>query len=235
VTDRFPTTRWSIILAAKEADDAGATQALESLCRSYWLPLYAFARRRGDPPEAAQDRVQGYFAELIERRVLHDARPHKGRFRAFLLHTMKHYLINERQREAALKRGGAAIFTSLDAEQLEQRYGKSVAEQRTPESEYERQWALTVIDHVMQRLERDAAKNSRSAEFARMRGFLTDGGERGDYGVVAAELSMSEGTVRVAVHSLRQRFGQFLREEIADTVDDPDDVDDEIRSLFAAL
>ena len=137
MADRFPTTRWSVILAAQGTDDANARLALESLCRGYWFPLYAYVRRRGDDPETSQDLVQGYFTELIERRVLQDVRPHGGRFRAFLLHTMKHFLVNERLRESALKRGGGTLSIPLDAEQLEQRYGRTITDQRTPESEYD--------------------------------------------------------------------------------------------------
>jgi RNA polymerase sigma-70 factor (ECF subfamily) len=235
VVDRFPTTRWSVVLSARDDTDEAARGALASLCNAYWFALYAYVRRRGHDPESARDLVQGYFVELIDRGFLRQVRPDAGRFRAFLLHTMKHYLSNEALRAATLKRGGGTPTIKLDAQDLERRFGDSLADHRTPESEYERQWALTLVERVMDRLERDAARKDRAREFARIRGFLTDGATRGDHDRVAAELSMSPGTLRVTIHRLRRRFGQFLREEIAGTVADPGEIDDEIRHLFAAL
>jgi RNA polymerase sigma-70 factor (ECF subfamily) len=222
------------VLSARDSTDARAREALSELFRNYWLALYAYVRRRGHDPDEAADLVQGYFAQLIDKRFLNSVRPESGRFRAFLLHTLKHYLANERSRETARKRGGGRATLAFDPLELERRYSEAIVDHRTPESEYDRLWALSVVDRVRRRLERDAERGGRLDEFEALQEFLIES-ERGAYTKVAEALEMSPGAVRTAVHRLRRRFGQFLREEIADTVSDAEHVDDEIRNLLAAL
>lgn len=221
------------MLQARAPDDAEARRALTSLCEGYWPPLYAFLRARGTDPAHAQDLVQGFFVELLGRDKLDAVRPDAGRFRTFLLRVLKHFVIDEARRAEAKKRGGGTI--AIEGADLERLDGRLAAGSRSPEEEFERQWAMTVLDRVMERLEADAERKRRGNEFRHLRTLLTEGGRRGDYDALAAELSMTPGAARVAVHRLRKRFGQLLREEIAETVAEPDQIDQEIRHLFAVV
>ncbi len=231
----FPTTRWSVVLSAARASGGPPRDAMARLCEAYWFPLYAFVRRRGSSREDAQDMVQQFFVRLIETRFIDAAQPAAGRFRSFLLHAMKQFLIDQRRRETALKRGGGAVSVGIDLERAESRYTGAVAGLRSAEQEYERQWALTVLGRVLDALEADAARRGREREFRRLSPFLTGGSPQPSYREVAADLGTSEGAVKVAVLRLRRRFGRTLREIVAETVVDRKAIDDEIRRLAAVL
>jgi RNA polymerase sigma-70 factor (ECF subfamily) len=245
VSDSFLTTRWSLVAAAGRqqpgaAPPAGARAALESLCRAYWPPLYAFARRTGERPDEAADLVQDFFARLLEKGDLAAADPQRGRFRAWLLTAFRHHASNVRDRERAAKRGGGRRPLSLDAPRFdageaETRYGEQLADPRTPEAEYERQWALLVLERALERLSSELRRAGKDRELDALRPFLTAGDEGLPYATVAQSLGRSEGAIKVAVHRLRRRYGELLREEVAGTLADPREVADELASLIAAL
>jgi RNA polymerase sigma factor (sigma-70 family) len=232
---QFATTRWSVVLAAGETASPGSTEALARLCETYWYPLYAFTRRWGHTADEAQDLTQEFFARLLEKHYLGDVRPERGRFRSFLLASLKHFLLNERDRALAQKRGGGHAPISLEVDTAEGRYRLEPPDTATPETIYERRWALTLLDRVIDRLRGEYARSDRGPLFERLRGFLTGQSATPKYTEVGAALNMTEGAVKVAVHRLRRRFGELLRDEIADTVAEPDDIEDEIRYLFKVL
>lgn len=231
----FATTRWSLIVAARGEDSSAAHQALARLCEAYWYPLYAYIRRRGHAPDEAQDLTQEFFARLLEQDFLGSADPARGRFRAFLLAACKHFLANERDRACAQKRGGGRAMASLDLDNAEGRYGREPAHELTPDRLFERRWALTLLDRALGRLREECTAKGKGETFDRLRVFLA--GDRGapSHGQVAGELGMTAGAVKVAVHRLRQRYRELLREEIGQTVEGPDQIDEEVRELFAAL
>ncbi len=231
----FSTTQWSQVLGARDGCDSEADHALESLCRTYWYPLYAFVRRQGHDQEAARDLTQAYFAELLEKDFLKEVEPELGRFRSFLLVSLKHFLSHERDRAQALKRGGGARIFSLDAEGAEERLSGEAVDQLTPEQIFERQWALTVLERALERLRQEACESGSENQFEKLKSYLTGDAARAPYREVAADLSLSEGAVRAAVLRLRKRFGKSLRAEIAETVADPAEVDDEIRHLLTVI
>jgi RNA polymerase sigma-70 factor (ECF subfamily) len=235
VNGGFVTTQWSRVLAARDGSDEQARQALESLFQAYWLPLFAFVRRQGHDPESASDLTQAYFTTLIEKGFLKAVEPSAGRFRSFLLTSLKHFLSHERDREQALKRGGGAHTFSLDAQAAEETLGPEPADHLTPEQIFERQWALTVLDRSLERLRMDSVKAGSETQFEILKPCLTGESSRGAYGDAAAELGMSEGAVRTAVHRLRKRFGAALRAEVRETVADPSEADDEIRYLLSVI
>jgi RNA polymerase sigma-70 factor (ECF subfamily) len=227
----FATTRWSLIAAARPgAPDA--REALAALCQVYWGPLYAYVRRRGHSHEQAQDLTQDFFADLLARDSLESVDPARGRFRSFLLAACRHFLSNQHDREQALKRGGGRQGLSLDFADAERRYAAEPAHGQKPERLFERRWALALLDQVLGRLREEYAGAGKGELFERLNGSIVGAGDA--HAQAAAELGMSEGAVRVAVHRLRGRYRELLREEIARTVDDAD-VDDEVRALFAAL
>ncbi|MCZ6782520.1 MAG: sigma-70 family RNA polymerase sigma factor [Proteobacteria bacterium] len=232
--DGFLTTRWSVVLAAGRMDEPEAGEALERLAESYWFPLYAYARRRGLDRDGARDLVQGFFARLLERRDLASVAPEKGRFRAFLLVGLRNHLVNERERERAEKRGGGRTPVSIDDADAATRYGLELADELTPERQFEKAWARSVLEEALERLRRDYEARGKGKLFAALKTHLI-AGDGPSHAEVAAELGLKEGAVKVAVHRLRKRFGASLRAEIADTVADPEDVEDEIRFLFRAL
>ena len=231
----FVTTRWSRVLAARDGSEAEARQALEKLFQAYWLPLFAFVRRQGHDPDTASDLTQAYFTTLLEKDFLKAVEPSAGRFRSFLLASLKHFLSHERDKERALKRGGGARFFSLDAQAAEAQLGREPAEGLTPEEIFEQQWALTVLERALERLRAASAQAGSEVLFERLRPYLTGETSRIPHREVAAELRMSEGAVRTAVHRLRKRFGAMLRAEIGDTVADPTEADDEIRYLLSVI
>lgn len=231
----FFSTRWSLVVTAGDQADANARAALETLCTLYWPPLYAYIRRQGFEAATAEDLTQGFLVLLLERGDLARVSPERGRFRSFLLTAVKHFLINERERDQALKRGGGQRRWSLDFPSTESRLSLQPAEDVTPESLFERQWALTLLDRVRQLLQNEYISTGRHSLYARLEGMLTGAGLEEKYSSVAVELGMSVGAVKVAAHRLRQRFGEILRQEIAQTVASPDEIDAEIRDLFDAL
>ncbi len=229
----FAPTRWSLIVAAREGPSPEARQALSQLCEVYWYPLYAYIRRRGHAADQAQDLTQEFFARLLERDFLGAADPEKGRFRAFLLASCKNFLANEHDRAAAQKRGGGRAPLSLgDAEKL---YSREASHGATPERLFERRWALTLLDRVLARLREEFTARGKGELFDLLRLYLV--GDRGapPQQQTAGALGMSVGALKVAVHRMRQRYRELLREEIAQTVGGPEQVDDEIRALFAVF
>ncbi len=232
---RFATTHWSVVLAAGEPESTRHRQALETLCRTYWFPLYVFLRRQGNDANGAEDYTQAFLAFLLEKQALSKADPKRGRFRSFLLASLKNFLANERARAAALKRGGGRKVLSLDIENAERRYALKPVDEMSPEKLFARSWALTVLDRTMARLQAEAVAAQKQKLFDALRVYLTADQSSVPYSQMAAELSMSEGAVRVAAHRLRRRYRELLRDEIAQTVTTEDQIDQEIRDLFAAL
>jgi DNA-directed RNA polymerase specialized sigma24 family protein len=231
----FETTRWSVIVAAGSGDSAVARAALATLCETYWYPLYAYVRRRGLSADDARDLTQGFFASLLERRDFEHLRQERGRFRAFLLASLQHFLANDAARRRTQKRGGTVTVLPLAFDDAEGRYRIEPAESTTPETLFERRWALTVIDAVLSQLRREWEVDGREAEFDELKSCLLGVNPAGGYAAIAARLHTSEGAVKTAVHRLRRRFQAGMREHIAETVSDPGDVDDEIRYLVRAL
>lgn len=236
VPNAFRTTRWSRVLLAggpQGADEAHA--ALSDLCRDYWYPLYAFARRRGLDVPDAEDATQGFFLHLLEGGMLGRAREERGRFRTFLLGAMQNYLLNLHRHGRAMKRGGGKLPLSLDAMEAEGRYALESAETLTPEALFERNWALALIDRTFRRVEEDYGKVGRGKLFAALRPYLAGENPRSGYGEVAASLGMSSGAIATALFRMRRRFGEAMREEIAETVASPAEVEEEIAQLMRAL
>jgi DNA-directed RNA polymerase specialized sigma24 family protein len=231
----FQTTHWSVVLLAGHGGEAGARQALELLCRTYWYPLYAYVRRRGHGPEEAQDLTQEFFARLIANHDLARADREKGRFRSFLLAAMNHFLVSEWRKVHAAKRGGGQFVISLDGLTAEERYRREPMCERTPETLYEQRWALTLFDGALARLQQEWGSAGKAREFDRLKQFLTNEAGDGEYAQAATALDMTVGAVSVAVHRVRHRYSQLVREEIAHTVADPADLEDEVRHLFAVL
>jgi RNA polymerase sigma factor (sigma-70 family) len=231
----FVTTHWSVVLSARRKDSPQSAAALETLCRTYWYPLYAYVRRQGHSPPDAQDLTQEFFARLLQKDYLKAAAREKGRFRTFLIVALKRFLANEWDRLRAQKRGGGQPLLSLDADLAEQRYRIEPAATATAERIFERRWALTLLDHTLQRLRDEFAAAGKADEFDRLKSCLT--AERGEisYAEIAAALSLSEGAVRVAVHRLRKRFREVFREEIAHTVSSPEEIEGEVRYLMSVL
>jgi RNA polymerase sigma-70 factor (ECF subfamily) len=231
----FQDTHWSVVLAAGRADSPRAAAALETLCRVYWPPLYAFIRRRGHSPEEAQDLTQEFFARLLKRNDLATTSPEKGRFRSFLLAVLKNFLINEWHRQQCQRRGGGQVTISLDAESVEARYAIELVETATPESVFERHWAFTVLAQTMKRLREEYANAGKSDLFELLKETLSGQKRTTPRAELAARCGISVGAVDVAVHRLRRRYGELLREEIAHTVSQPGEVEEEIRHLKAVL
>jgi RNA polymerase sigma factor (sigma-70 family) len=224
-----------LIVAAREGATSEAREALASLCRDYWYPLYAFVRRRGHDASAAEDLVQGFFARLLEKGDLAAADRRKGRFRTFLLTSCSHFLANRADYERAAKRGGGRVTIAIDQLYGPERYAREPSHNLTAERLFERQWALTVLERVIGRLDSEMTAAGKSSQFEALRPALLGDGERVPYREIANRLGLSEDAARAAATRLRRRYRQLLREEVAGTLGDPDDVDDEIRELFRAL
>ena len=231
----FQTTRWSLVLAAGEGGTAESGRALSSLCEAYWYPLYAFVRRQGNDPEPARDLTQSYFLTLLEKNYIAQADPERGRFRSFLLKSVKNFLSKERDKDRALKRGGDQPAISLDLADAEQRYAREPSETTPAEALFDRRWATTCLDRALDRLAREMAKSGKEQEFRFVRPHLTGQGRAIPYGELARQLDTSEGAVKVGVHRSRRRFGELLRAEITDTVASADEVDGEVRYLLEVL
>ena len=231
----FATTRWSLVLAAGRGDAPEAEAALAALCQSYWYPLYAYVRRSGHPADEARDLTQEFFARLLEKHALRAADSERGRFRSFLLTALKRFLSKQRHQARAQKRGGGRKPLSLDFEQGESRYRLEPAHEATAETIYEQRWALTLLDRVFDRLRAEFDQAGKQKAFHRLKVYLTGEAGMPSYREVAVELGMTEGAVKVAVHRLRRRYRALVREEIAQTVAGPEDVDEELSHLFAAL
>ena len=231
----FVTTHWSVVLAAGHNDTTRARDALAHLCKAYWYPLYAYARRRGCSAQDAQDLTQEFFARLLEGNWVAKADRHRGRFRSFLLSAMKHFMANEWDKAQTQKRGGGQPVLSLDDDSAEDRYRLEPAEKATPESLFEQGWALTLLDSVLARLEEEYRRDGKQALMEAMRPALTADREAIDYTEMAHKLGMTEAAARVAVHRLRQRYRQLIRAEVASTVASPEEVEAEMHHLFQVL
>ena len=222
-------------MKASRASAPGSREALSQLCELYWPPLYGFARRQGYSVEQAQDLTQAFFARFLEKQDVQDADPARGRFRSFLLGSFKHFLANEYDRERAKKRGGDQVKIALEVDAAEARFVAEPSDDLTPEALFERQWALGVIDRVMDALRADLVKSGKEATFEQLKGLLVGEKEEGGYAAIARTLGTTEGAVKVTVHRLRQKFRDRLRAEIAATVEDDAEIEDEIRYLMAIL
>ena len=231
----FATTHWSLVASAGKPESKEAGEALQALCQRYWYPLYAYVRRRVPQVSEAQDLTQEFFARLLEKNALAQAAPERGRFRSFLLASLNNFLANEWDRANAQKRGGGQQPLSLDLSEGESRLHLEPAHNLTPQRLYEREWSLTLIRLAMDRLQADCTSAGKLRQFELLQGALAGEGASASYASVAAELEMTEEAARQAAHRLRRRFREFLRGEVAQTVSDPGEVDDEIRSLFATL
>jgi RNA polymerase sigma-70 factor (ECF subfamily) len=221
------------VVTAGDPQRKEARSALVSLCENYWYPLYAYLRRRGYPADQAQDLTQDFFIRVLEGRYLDRADPIKGRFRSFLLTSLKFFIADEEDRRRAQKRGGGALV-SLEVSSGEERYQREPAHDETPERIFERRWALSVLERVVERLRDEFVRHGRPEHFERLKVFLL-GNSDAPYAVLAAEMNTSEGALKVAIHRLRKRYRELLRQEIADTVADPAEVDSELRFLAAVL
>ncbi len=232
---RFATTHWSVVLAAGQGGASGSREALENLCRTYWQPVYAYLRRHGIGVHEAEDLTQGFFARFLEKNSLKNVTPAKGKFRSYLLGAVKHFVSNERDRARAKKRGGGRTFIPLDVSSAESRCSFQPSDELTPEKIYDKCWALALLDHVLCRLQDEFVEARKEKTFASLKVFLT--GETGtlSYNEVAKELNMADGAVKVAVHRMRRRYREILKEEVAGTVAGPEETEDEIRYLLAAV
>lgn len=236
---RFLTTRWSVVTRAAGEGEI-ARRSLEELCAAYWFPLYAFLRRRGSDHPEAEDRVQAFFLHILERRDLATVSRDKGRFRAWILIALRNFDADQHERARALKRGGGATTLSIDWRGASKRYDAAriapePASERSPEREFERAWALELIEQALARVAADYARRDRRALFDTLRGELAPGGGARPRAELAAELGLREGALKVALHRLRQRFGEALRSEVAETVAGEAEVDRELADLLSAL
>ena len=232
----FHTTHWSVVMAAQGKDESTiAREALAALCSAYWNPLYSFIRRQGYNPQEAEDLTQGFFYNFLERDSLRNVAQPAGKFRSFLLTCLKHFLINQREKAHAQRRGGGHAIIPLEFDLAETRYAFEPADKVTPEALYEKRWALTVLEHTTNALEREYAAKNKKDVFEELKGFLPagQGGEsRADF---AARRGISASAVDVAIHRLRQRFGALLRQEVAQTVSSEAEIDEEIRYLISIV
>jgi RNA polymerase sigma factor (sigma-70 family) len=228
----FVTTHWSVVLSAQDSSSPKSDAALETLCRTYWYPLYAFVRRQGRSPHDAQDLTQEFFARLLNKDYLKSAEPAKGRFRTFLLMVLKRFLANEWDREHAQKRGGFVPVVSIDQELAESRFAAEPAHQLQPDVLFDRQWAVTLLEHTMTRLQDEYAATGRARLFELLRGCLVKDESALPYAEIAARLKLTEAAIKMAVQRLRTRYREILRAEIADTVASPAEVEEEIQHLF---
>jgi len=231
----FAATRWSVVVAAGNwRGESAARRAMGELSQIYWFPLYAYLRGKGNSPPQAEDLVQGFFLRLLEKDALASVDPAKGKFRSFLLASLKNYLANEWDKSQAQKRGGGKQVLALDALDAEARYASEPVDQMTPDRIFERRWALAVLEQVLNRLRQEYTQRGQGPIFAALEQVLV-GGQDASYAQIAEKLGMTEGAVKVAGHRLRRRYRQLLREEISQTVAQPELVDEEIRQLLASL
>lgn len=231
----FVTTHWSVVLSAQDKSSAQSAAALESLCRTYWYPLYAYARRAGHSPTNAEDLTQSFFARLLEKDYLQSAAQQKGKFRTFLLIALKRFLANEWDRQHAQKRGGYVPAISIDQQQAESRFAAEPSHNLQPDVLYDRQWALTLLDRAMNRLREEYVATGRTRLFEALRNLLVKDESSLPYADVAAQLKLTEPAVKMAVHRMRARYRDILHEEISQTVTSAVEVEEELRHLFAAF
>lgn len=232
---RFATTQWSLVVEARQRSGPEADAALETMCRAYWFPLYAYARRRGYSPEDATDLTQEFFARLIEKSFLDSADPQRGRFRTFLLTLFQRVLAKQYERSQAEKRGGQATILSLNFVDGETRYSHAPADEETAERIFERQWALTLLSRVVEQLQAEYVARGKTELFYHCRSFLVNPAKSTGYAAAAQALTMTEGAPRVAVHRLRERYRELLRSEVAGTIVDDQTINDELNTLRRSI
>ena len=231
----FQTTHWSEVVSAGEGNSEQGRRALENLCESYWYPIYVYVRRKGHGPDDAQDLTQEFFAQLIAKNQLRLADRDKGRFRTFLLAVLDYFIAREWSRAHRQKRGGQFSFISLDQLKPEERYALEPADNETPEKKFAREWARTVLRQTMNSLEKECEVEGKAAIFREAKSLLSGERPNAGYAGISERLSMAEGTARVAVHRLRQRYGELLRQEIGKTVNEASEVDEELAYLMGVL
>lgn len=231
---QFANTRWSLIVQAR-GEGPLARAALETLCRAYWFPLYAFVRRSGYAQHDAEDLTQAFFSHVLASEFIGRAAPEKGRFRSFLLVSLRNFIAKQHARDASQKRGGGQRPVDFDENAAEERLGLSGPASLSPSELFDRDWALTLLEQALDRLEGEQRAMGKAALFARLRPFLRHAPERGEYDAVAAELGLAKGTLTVTVHRLQQRYRALVRAEILHTLANPADLDDELRHLFSLL
>jgi RNA polymerase sigma-70 factor (ECF subfamily) len=232
---QFATTHWSVVLAAGAGRSPETSQALAALCEAYWYPLYAYVRRRGFDAHAAQDLTQDFFAHLLESEAVGVAAPERGRFRSFLLASLNHFLANQWRKDGAQKRGGGKAVLSLNLAAGEERYVAEPAHDLTPEKIYERRWAMALLQQVFDALADEYAEEGKTPLFEHLKPYLGGGQDAAPYAELSSQTGLSVGSIKVAVHRLRRRCGDLLREQIVQTVADPAEIDQELSELFAAL
>lgn len=236
MTESFQSTHWSLILAANQADSPQALEALGRLCQTYWYPLYAFIRRRGHEAEPAKDLTQEFFSRLLEKQFLRIADQERGRFRTFLLSCVEHFLSNERKKENTLKRGGGYTFVSLEDASAEERYLAEPADEMSPDKLLDRRWALTVLEMSFQQLKHEYAESGKAAQFDALQTNLSGAKEAPcSFAEIGAQLGMTESAARQAAFRMRSRFGDLLRQSVAQTVASPQDLEAEMSHLRAVL
>jgi RNA polymerase sigma factor (sigma-70 family) len=233
--DTFVTTHWTVVLAAGRNACPEADRALEQLCQAYWYPLYAYVRRRGYSPADAEDLTQAFFARLLEKKFLADLDQKKGKFRAFLLAALKHFLANEWDKTQRQKRGGGQHHLSFDWQTADTKFQVADGTTPGPDRSFDREWALALLDTVIQRLKQESEADGKGKLFDQLKVFLTAGTGELSHAEAARNLGLDETAVRVAVHRLRKRYRGLLREEIAQTLADPAMVDEEMQALFGAF
>jgi RNA polymerase sigma-70 factor (ECF subfamily) len=233
--DVFATTHWTVVLAAGQRSTPQSDRALEELCRAYWFPLYAYVRRHGHTKEDAEDLTQAFFARFLEKNYLEGLSAERGRFRAFLLVSLKHFLANEWDKSRCQKRGGGVTPLSLDWQTADTQFQIAATAEPSPDKAFDREWAVALLARVIERLRAECETDGRGKQFAELKIFLTTGKGERSYADAARSLGLDEGAVRVAVHRLRKRYRQLLRDEIAQTLADAANVDEEMRALFGAF
>jgi RNA polymerase sigma-70 factor (ECF subfamily) len=231
----FVTTHWSVVLSAQEKNSPRSAAALETLCRTYWYPLYAFVRRQSRNAEDAQDLVQEFFARLLEKDYLKSVAQEKGKFRTFLLVAFKRFLANAWDRQHARKRGGFTPILSIDQATAESRFAAELADSDQPDSLFDRHWAMTLLEGTMKLLQDEYVSTGRARLFESLKDLLVKEDSRLPYSAVATGLNLTEAAVKMAVHRLRLRYREILKAQIAQTVSSPQEVEEEIRHLFAAF
>ena len=231
----FATTQWSMVVAAAGADSPNSRKALAQLCETYWYPLYAYARRRVDNADVAQDLTQAFFACLLEQQTIAKADPNRGRFRAFLLTALQNFLTNEWEKARALKRGGGKPELSLDFDSGESRYQNEPAHDLTPEKLYERRWVLAILDQVLDCLKRELSEAGKAHYFEQFKGALTGETANDDYAQAADALGITQAAARQSAYRLRKRYRELFRQEVARTLSPDEDIDQEIGRLLQNL
>jgi RNA polymerase sigma factor (sigma-70 family) len=224
-----------VLAAGANMSSAGAREALATLCETYWYPLYGFLRSRGYSAEDAQDLTQAFFVRVLEKHTIGHADPARGRFRSFLLTALKNFAANEHDKEIAGKRGGGVPIVSLELEGAEGRFQMEPPSDETPERIFDRRWALTLLDRVMSRLKAEGVRAGKKSQFEGLKTYLTGDQPQLTYAQTASELGISEGAAKVAVHRLRKHFRDLVRDEIAQTVSSPEEIDDELRHLWSSV